>query len=382
MIYTVFSTTDTPYQQWQSELLAYSWKRVGQPGELVRLVATHDPDAVKPLRHGRTVATQPWQVHPLSGDYFPPYNKPASLLEWLYTERPKGTILLIDPDCVFRAPVRQEVAEGRPAGQEWVDLAISATDACFGLGPRFDFLAEYSTRSARRVPRVMIPTLVHSRDLMRIVARWLELTSLVRERVTDHRGSPPWESDRLGYAIAAAEYGLEHEVGAYGICTDWSPESAANAPIIHYCRPIVSQQDEILFAKGKYQPWQRVPSPSLAKHEYGRDLLALVNTFVDELQGETIPEVTRSTRPRSRPGVVQRRYGDEILLEAPWCSDSFQLNVSAHAIWSLCDGRHTVGQISDALQQAFACREEDLWDDLNETLLSFQGSGIVEFEEC
>ena len=39
MIYTVFSTTDSPYMQWQSELLEYSWKKVGQPGELIRLVA-------------------------------------------------------------------------------------------------------------------------------------------------------------------------------------------------------------------------------------------------------------------------------------------------------------------------------------------------------
>ena len=31
MIYTVFSTRDSPYMQWQSELLEYSWKKVGQP---------------------------------------------------------------------------------------------------------------------------------------------------------------------------------------------------------------------------------------------------------------------------------------------------------------------------------------------------------------
>ena len=43
MFYTVFSTNVSPYMQWQSDLLEYSWKRVEQEGVLIRLVATDDP---------------------------------------------------------------------------------------------------------------------------------------------------------------------------------------------------------------------------------------------------------------------------------------------------------------------------------------------------
>ena len=83
------------FRWWQSELLEYSWKRAGQPGELVRLVATEGDKEPPKHRYARTVATQSWETHPNSGDWYPVYNKPASLFEWLHRERPSGTILLV-----------------------------------------------------------------------------------------------------------------------------------------------------------------------------------------------------------------------------------------------------------------------------------------------
>ena len=59
MIYTVFSTSHSPYMQWQSELLEYSWKQVGQQGELVRLVATDGQQPLPTHRYAKTIATQP-----------------------------------------------------------------------------------------------------------------------------------------------------------------------------------------------------------------------------------------------------------------------------------------------------------------------------------
>ena len=135
MFYTVFSTNDNPSMQWQSDLLEYSWKKVGQEGELVRLVATDDPNNLPRQKYARCVATQSWDVHPDTGDNYPIYNKPASLLEWAFRERPEGTVLLLDPDCMFRKPVTRRVAPGFPAAQAWVNLPKRDADAehPFGL---------------------------------------------------------------------------------------------------------------------------------------------------------------------------------------------------------------------------------------------------------
>ena len=98
MFYTVFSTNDNPRMQWQSELLEYSWKRVGQEGALIRLVATDRPHKLPAHKYASCVATRLWDTHPETGDTYPIYNKPASLLEWVFRDKPEGTVLLLDPD--------------------------------------------------------------------------------------------------------------------------------------------------------------------------------------------------------------------------------------------------------------------------------------------
>jgi len=113
VIYTVFSTSDSPSMQWQSELLEYSWKHVGQPGELIRLVGT-DTGALPGHRHARTIGAPSWQVHPLTQDDYAPYNKPASLLQWLRNERPDGTVLLLDPSALHPRPVAAVAVPDQP----------------------------------------------------------------------------------------------------------------------------------------------------------------------------------------------------------------------------------------------------------------------------
>ncbi len=63
MFYSVFSTEMAPQAQWQSELLEYSRKRVGQKGVLIRLVATDDPGKLPLHRYAECIATQPWDNH-------------------------------------------------------------------------------------------------------------------------------------------------------------------------------------------------------------------------------------------------------------------------------------------------------------------------------
>ena len=122
MIHTVFSTTANNAMQWQSELLEYSWGRVKQPGELVRLVAAGPGEPLPRHRLARVVRTLAWSPHPYTRDVYPAYNKAASLLEWLVSERVVGTILLLEPDCVFRASVATEVEPGHAQATAWPGL--------------------------------------------------------------------------------------------------------------------------------------------------------------------------------------------------------------------------------------------------------------------
>jgi hypothetical protein len=375
LIYTVFSTTDSPSQQWQSELLEYSWNRVRQPGELIRLVAT-DESTLPAHRYARTIATPSWQIHPTTRDDYAPYNKPAGLLHWLRTERPEGTVLLVDPDCVLLEPICREVAEGFPVAQKWIGLSHATDGDGFGLDRRFAFLEEHGVRSQIPAQLGMIPTLIHTRDLERIAARWLDLTALVRQEVTDHHGRRMWESDMFAYAIVTAEAGLVHELTSLGICTNWSPDDAVHAPIIHYCQPIEDKGGESIWSKYDYKPWGRVPEPERARYDYGRNLLTLLNRCVN---GRAAAEL-EGVRPRGRVGVREIPHATGMVLCMPGSNREFSLNPAAERIWALCDGARTVNAIRRELEREFGSGDRTLHELFIETLATLHDANLLVFE--
>jgi hypothetical protein len=375
LIYTVFSTSDSPYQQWQSELLEYSWHQVEQPGELIRFVATTGATALPAHRYARTIATPFRGTHPGTGDDYAPYNKPAALSHWLDTERPDGTVLLLDPDCVFLRAIRREVSEGHPVSQKWIGLSHQADGDGFALDQRFAFLEERGVRPRTRAQLAMIPTLIHTRDLKRIIPRWLEMTALVRHEVTDSDGRRMWESDMFAYAIVTAEAGLEHELTSLGICTNWSPDDAVDAPIIHYCQAIKATEGDSLWSKYDYRPWGRVAGAARAEHDYGRTLLTLVNRCasdraVTELQG---------ARPTSRVGVRELREDSGLVLCAPGTNREFSLNRSAERVWALCDGVRTVSTIRRELEREFGATD-GMHDVLMDALATLYDANLLVFE--
>ncbi len=375
MIYTVFSTTDSPFQQWQSELLEYSWREARQPGELIRFVATTGA-TVPAHRDARTIATPPWQIHPDTGDDYAPYNKPAALLHWLRTEQPEGTVLLVDPDCVFQSAIHREVAEGAPVSQQWIGLTHASRGGGFALDSRFAFLEEYGVRARIPAQLAMIPTLIHTRDLARIAARWLEVTALVREKVTDSQGGRMWESDMFAYAIVTAEAGLAHELTSLGICTNWLPDDAPDAPIIHYCQAIEGHGGEKLWSKYDYQPWARVGRAERARHAYGRSLLTLVNRCVSARAAIELAEV----RPCGRVGVRELREATGLVLCAPGSNREFALNHAAERVWALCDGGHTVSAIRVELAREFDASEAQFDHRVIDALAALHEANLIIFE--
>ena len=376
MFYTVFSTTDTPNMQWQSELLEYSWKKAGQQGALVRLVATDHPERLPQHRFARSVATTPREVNPETGDNYVPYNKPASLLEWLYAERPHGTVLLVDPDCVFRAPVNRNVAPGFPESQAWIGLRVRKPSgrSPFGLGTKYKFLSKHCVDTGTPAQPVMIPTLIHTMDLKRICGRWLELSGYFREGTKSRDGGPMWESEMLAYVAAAAEYGLEHEVVSLGICTNWPPKMAPDAPVIHYCNAVLDEKGETIWSKLTYDPWAKVDASAVPEHDHGRDLIALVNEFARQMSPSRHAE---AAIPQRRDDVLESRVGDELMLQQRGTEQGFWLNESGRIIWELCDGTRTIDQIEGELAARFAGSEADVKSDLQSTIDHLCQAGVL-----
>ena len=247
MIYSVVCTDLDPSVGWQCELLEYTWKRAGQPGELLRLV-TCPPEAALPRHsHARVVRVAP---EPERTRTYKAFERLFALEAWLDGERPDGTVLVLDPDCVFRRAITQEVEPGAPRAQHWVDYR-SRTDV---------------------VQAATWPMLVHTRDLAALLPRWIAFVGAI------HAATHRWESDM--YALVAAAAGrLRFSLDAIGVYVGWSGELADEAPIVHYCQDVVDGDGGLLWSKKTYRPWSPVPGAERARHAYCRDLLRLLNEY-------------------------------------------------------------------------------------------------------
>jgi hypothetical protein len=269
----VVCTDTNPSVNWQCQVLIHTWRSVGQPGEFVRLVADPDRGAVPDHVHARVVTTRAPNTHPDTGDEYPPYNRLFSLLEWLRTERPVGTVLILDPDMVFRAPVRARATRGTAVVQSWLDFAPTSAPV--------SVVAEATGVPATDLPAVTWPMLIHTSDLERILPRWIELTSAVRQAVDR------WESDMYAFVGVAAEDGLDLITEPLTAWMNWPEEAVAGAPIIHYCQPVEAHDGRALWSKGDYQPWAPIDvDPAEARLDYCRDLLAILAEVVAQKAGD------------------------------------------------------------------------------------------------
>ncbi len=153
-IYSIVATDTQAYANWQVQILAHTWHAVAQPGELVRLVAAPQGGPLPTHRHARVVATRAPNVHPRTGDHYVPYNRLFSTLEWLQTEQPVGTVLFLDPDMVFRAPVPTRVVPGAPIAQPWYGFHAG--------GDTLDVLARETGVDPTAMQGITWPALVHT----------------------------------------------------------------------------------------------------------------------------------------------------------------------------------------------------------------------------
>jgi hypothetical protein len=89
--------------------------------------------------------------------------------------------------------------------------------------------------------------------------------------------------------------------------------------------------------------------------------------------------------PRRRPGIREFQVGEEVVLVLPEhgpvepeeANRALTLNRSGRAIWDLCDGVRSVGEITDALAARFSADPEILSREVLDTLATFSKLGLV-----
>jgi hypothetical protein len=371
VLYTVFCTAADATMQRQAELLEYSWGRVRQPGELVRLVASPPGTRAPSHRFARVVQTLAWSPHPYTGDAYPPYDTAASLLEWLFVERIEGTVLLLDPRSIFRAPVVSEAGRGRAQAMAWPGLPRG--DGPFGLGPDFGFLERFCVDRSLALPAVTLPLLIHASDLRRIAARWLELTSIIRAETAVAAGGPRPDAGDVAYAIAAAEGEIRHTERVISVGTD-AAESAA--PIVDYRRPVASTPGGIVWDAGADRQWDSI-DPERAPPGTGREFLTILAGFVARRdQGAGLAFL----RPCRRKGVREGRLLGSLFLDIPGRSDTVSLNSTGAAIWEFCDGARSLADINADLEARFAMPPGSLRTDVQAAIDRLERIGALRLE--
>ena len=132
MDYVVYSTSNSDYQSWQCKLLEYSFKKVNQPGKLIRLCSfnTHNPNRPFDTSDIAEVIQLPdyrtrWRefTNDLDKDYGIA-NKTESLKYWLANYpglKDTDNILFVDPDMVFVKAITETTTQGTIIAQRWVD---------------------------------------------------------------------------------------------------------------------------------------------------------------------------------------------------------------------------------------------------------------------
>jgi len=380
VIYTAYcpSATGTSSTQWQSQLLGYSWGRARQPGELVHLLAGN-PGAPVPCHPlARVLETQRWSPHPYTGDLYPPYQKAAALLEWLFVERIEGTVLVLEPTSVFRDAVSDEVRPGQARATAWPDLPRG--EGPFGLGPAFEFFSRFSVDRTLELPAVKLPVLIHSADLRRIVARWLELMSIIRAETARMAPGALEEADKIAYVIAAAEARIPHAVASLGAGMESAEADPvqSGAPILDYGRPIPSLDGDgqIAWDPATYRNWDPV-EPESVKPGAGRELLTMLAELLERrAQGLDLTLL----KPCRQKGVREGKILGSMFLEIPGRADTVSLNSSGAAIWEVCDGTRSLAEINQELETRFEMPAGSLRPDVEVVIKRLEVIGALRLE--
>ncbi|KAG2499027.1 hypothetical protein HYH03_003212 [Edaphochlamys debaryana] len=226
----VFLTDCTPYSDWQSVVMVFSYNRTRQPadGSLSKVMCCSEKDF---KRYPKAILDLvPTHVAPSftynnkTNDWYVAYNKPGAVYDWLKHETPEEEwLLVLDSDMYLRKPFYTSfynVSKGWCLSHDYrYMIGVNnelATRHIPEIGPRNDTLAGPYGRRGDQVGGFFY---AHRDDMKRLSPLWLQYTEDVREdpeawRLTGDqyvkKGGKAWISEMYGYSFGAAKAGVWH----------------------------------------------------------------------------------------------------------------------------------------------------------------------------
>jgi GDP-fucose protein O-fucosyltransferase len=292
MDYVVFSTSNSDYQSWQCKVLEHSFKKVNQPGKLIRLCSYNAHNCHRPfdtseiseiikLPDYRTRWTN--YTNEVDRDYGI-VNKTESLKYWLKNYpglKDTDNVLFIDPDMVFAKAITQTTTEGTIIAQRWIDEGASD-------GMPFRKYASHIKDKIKPETVFMYPYIATIGDLKKIVDRYLSLCYKMRLENHPHL----WEAEMYSLIMATIEQGIEVKtVDNLGFCTTWAAREKYNnkkfvdsISLYHYPWDILNEDGNRLFNKQDYtshtrgEKWDQI-DPSKATTYLEQQFLQLIDQY-------------------------------------------------------------------------------------------------------
>jgi len=292
MDYVIYSTSNSDYQSWQCKLLEYTFKKVNQPGKLIRLCShnTYTPNRPFDTSDIAEIIQLPdyrtrWREFTDNVDRdYGIVNKTESLKYWLYNYpglKDTDNVLLIDPDMVFVKPITQTVEQGNIIGQNWGYEGVE------NWGP-FQRYASHIKGKVNATSVFMYPYIATVGDLKKLINRYVDLTYQMRLDNYPHL----WESEMFALVISALEQGIKVKaLDNLGVCVTWceqlkyqSKEMVDSLSIYHYPGSINDKDGNRIFNKQDYtftisgNEWKRI-DPNLPVHYLEQKFLQQLDNY-------------------------------------------------------------------------------------------------------
>ena len=280
MYFMVFSTSCSPFQNWQAMAFFYFAKKVNQPGNVTRLVSgctTEQAAALEKVHAEKIVPLNPgFQMHitPDFGvkDNQKYWNKPNGLLDWMENELGfpdraaeynDAIIIIVDPDMMLLRPITHEfskfktewvgefksdkVDHGIPIAQQYAYgnkwLTSLHGNVSYVVGPDSP-IHNLSLKDAEAYYPAGPPYLATGKDMYAIAKYWVKFLPLV------HDIFPEFMAEMHAYSTAAAHLNLPHQLTPGFMVSDVSGDSPKegfgflqNVTRADACSPQISEDD-------------------------------------------------------------------------------------------------------------------------------------------